>query len=97
MKKLLIILLCATLIFSFSEKKIDTDINWSLEEKNKFKKECELSLLQFTQEQRKEYCSCSLGTVMQSWNTGIEADKAVLKMTMEELIELAEPCIFLLK
>ena len=34
---------------------------------------------------------------MQSWNTGIEADKAVLKMTMEELIELAEPCIFLLK
>ena len=97
MKKLLLILLCLPFIFSFSESKIETDNNWSEEEKNNFKIECELSLLQFTEAQRREYCSCNLGAVMQNWNTGEDADKAVLKMTMEELIEFAEPCVFLLK
>ena len=97
MKKLLLTLLCLPLFFSFSERKMETDNNWSEEEKNNFKMECELSLLQFTEEQRREYCSCNLGTVMQNWSTGEEADKAVLKMTMKELIELAEPCVFLLK
>ena len=74
------------------------DNNWSEEEKRNFKKECELSLVaEFSKEQRREYCSCSLGTVMQRWSTGAKADKAALKMTMEELMELAEPCVFLLE
>jgi len=96
MKKLLL-LLCVPLIFSFGEKTGEADNNWSEEEKKNFKKQCELSLLQFSERQRREYCSCSLGTVMQKWSTGEEADKAALKMTMEELMELAEPCVFLLK
>ena len=59
--------------------------------------ECKDALPEFNETQKTEYCSCALGLSMQKWENGSECDKALLNMTMEEIIEFLTPCVDLLE
>ena len=85
------------MIFSCGEKKIEN--NWKQEHKDNFIDACikAIPVNEINYSQKKQYCTCSLGRMMEKYSTAEEMDKAALKWTLEDMIKQAEPCADFLK
>ena len=100
MKKLLLLLLCVPLLFSCVENDKDKkENNWKKEHKDNFMDAYIRGIpgYEFTYSQKEQYCSCSLGRMMEQYNTAEEMDEAALKWTLEDIMKQAEPCVDFLK
>ena len=86
MKKLLLILLSITFISC-------NNAGFSQEFKDNFTRECvKNAKVNLSTSQAESYCNCVLGIVMTKYGTDSEADKKMLNMSMNDIMELVEPC-----
>ena len=86
MKKLLLILLSITFISC-------NNTGFSEEFKDNFKRACiKNANVNLSNSQALSYCNCVLGIVMTKYSSDSEADKKMINMSMNDIMELVEPC-----
>ena len=99
MKKIIIFYFFLLPFISFGQSWKDSKYSkWTTEVKSEFLENCiDGAGDEFTQDDRENYCICSLGRLMEQHSDPELAGKMLLGMTMEELVEYIEPCLFLLE
>jgi hypothetical protein len=61
--------------------------------KDNFKRECiKNAKVNLSTSKAESYCNCVLGVVMTKYGSESEANKKMLNMSMNDLMELVEPC-----
>ena len=66
---------------------------FSQEFKDNFTRECvKNAKVNLSTSKAESYCNCVLGIVMTKYGSDSEADKEMLNMSMNNIMELVEPC-----
>jgi len=85
--------LLSIFIFSLFFISCNNRSGFSQEFKDNFTRECVRNAqTRITYNEAEKYCSCVLGVVMTKYNSDQEADSKMLNMSMNDLIELTQPC-----
>ena len=91
LKKMNIKTICVIFLFSINLISCD-NAGFSQEFKDNFKTNCVRQASVNLSSQAKPYCDCVLGVVMTKYDSGSEADRKMLNMSMNDMKELVEPC-----
>ena len=89
MKSILIIISLSVICISCNNSKS----GFSQEFKDNFTGSCVKNAeVNLSNSEAVKYCNCVLGLVMAKYSSGSEADKKLLDMSMNDMMELVKPC-----
>ena len=89
MKSILVIILFSSIFISCN----NSESSFSQEFKDNFLSECVKSArVNLSNSEAERYCNCVIGIVMTKYGSDSEADKKLLNMSMNDMMELVSPC-----